>query len=192
MIRTLLFLLPALFTAGCASTTPTGAVSLRYTVAGTQTAEVPRRVALFKISDAREDSNLGAIHSGFARGSKSLGPARDNAAKWVTDALEGELSNAGYTVVNAMGPGVTNVAIDGQVSDIHIEPKEASHECRITVFIRVRRGETEVLHKSFQASESQPGLGATGGTASELLTRTLQQLMRSVVPAVLRAVEQPE
>ena len=141
-------------------------------------------IKVVQFEDVRPDKNIiGNVRNAW--GIKTADVVTDtNISAWITDALKGELKNAGYTVVES----VTENQVQGEVMKVYCDAF-LNYEGEVMIKVVLKKGNNTLLGKVYSGKSTDLNWACTAKSYGVILERCLQQAMNQVISDVDRSLK---
>jgi len=152
------------------------------------------KIGVIKFKDSRGGvTRIGAMKNGYGMDVQDIFAKDMEVGTWVANALDDELTKGGYKVARfedsvPRGSDVS-VVISGDVHNVHVTgPMAFHHRGNVSVKVSVMKGGAVVLDKQYNATATKAAITGLEGEFVKCLKKTMQELMKQVVPEVTNAI----
>lgn len=137
--------------------------------------------------DERFDKDIiGYMRNGYGMRTAKVVTETD-VAEWVTQALEAELVNAGYTVMDSKPASAT---VEGAVLHVFCDAF-LMYEGKVEVEIAVRRGSDVLLKEKYRGTDQELNIAGTSRGYALVLEKSLQAALQDAVRDIDKRLSAP-
>jgi uncharacterized lipoprotein YajG len=166
-------------------------VALRYKPVFASEASNGKTIGIVKFEDLRVIKDVGEVRNRYGMIMAKVHADGQDIGAWVANALAEELTQKGYAVEkfqDALPPDI-KIGITGKVSKAYIN-MFMLYRGEVVVSVLVEKTGVVVLNQEFTGHATGVAVLLSTGEYEGVLQSTLQDLMKTLVPEIMKAVEQ--
>jgi hypothetical protein len=177
-----------LFSAGCALGDRN--ISLLYDTVASESPGSGKTVAVVKFKEMRQRQEVGEVRNGYGMKLAKVYAKDQDVGAWVANALCSELENSGISVnkFEDAAPPSASIVIEGTVPEAYVK-MYMTRRGTVRTHVVVTKAGVTVLDREYAGTSSALTWVASSGEYESSLKLALQDLMKKLVPDIVRALE---